>query len=76
MTIWFAILGPAGMSADVVNRVFDDVRVVMSVLEMQEALEALGMEPMIRTPEELGKIIRSESQKWGDTVRTSGAKAE
>ena len=76
VTIWFAILGPAGMSADVVNRVFDDVRVVMSVREMQEALEALGMEPMIRTPEELGKIIRSESQKWGDTVRTSGAKAE
>lgn len=76
VTIWFAILGPAGMSADVVNRVFDDLRVVMSVREMQEALEALGMEPMIRTPEELAGIIRSESQKWGDTVRSSGAKAE
>ena len=76
VTIWFAILGPAGVSADVVNRIFDDLRAVMSLREMQEALEALGMEPMIRTPEELARIIRSESQKWGDIVRSSGAKPE
>jgi tripartite-type tricarboxylate transporter receptor subunit TctC len=76
VTIWYAILGPAGMPGDLVNRISGDLRAVMSPPKMKESLEALGNEPMIQTPEELARFIRSEWQKWADVVRMSGAKPE
>jgi tripartite-type tricarboxylate transporter receptor subunit TctC len=76
VTIWYAILGPARMPADIVQRLYRDLRAVMATPKMKESLEALGTDPWILGPEELGKVIRDESAKWGETVKRSGAKAE
>jgi tripartite-type tricarboxylate transporter receptor subunit TctC len=76
VTIWYAILGPAGMPADVVQRLHKDLRAVMGTSKMKESLEALGTDPWVLAPEELARVMREESAKWGDTVRRSGAKAE
>ena len=76
VTIWYAILGPARMPADIVQRLYKDLQAVMAAPKMKESLEALGTDPWILGPDELGKVIREESAKWGETVKRSGAKAE
>jgi tripartite-type tricarboxylate transporter receptor subunit TctC len=76
MSLWYAILGPAGMPADRVAKLSDDLRVVMSQQKMKPALEALGNEPMFLAPKELDNFIKSESQRWGEIVRKSGAKPQ
>jgi tripartite-type tricarboxylate transporter receptor subunit TctC len=76
VTIWYAILGPANLPADIVQRLNRDLRTVMGMPKMKESLEALGTDPWMLGPDELARIIREESAKWGETVKRSGAKAE
>jgi len=76
VTIWYAITGPARMPADVVQRLYKGLQAVMATPKMKESLEALGTDPWILGPDELAKVIRDESAKWGETVKRSGAKAE
>lgn len=76
VTIWYAITGPARMPADIVQRLYRDLRTVMAAPKMKESLEALGTDPWVLGPDELAKVIRDESAKWGETVKRSGAKAE
>ena len=76
VTIWYAIVGPAKMPADIVNRLYTDLRTVMATPKMKESLEALGTDPNIQPPAELARIIRAESEKWAAVVKASGAKAE
>jgi tripartite-type tricarboxylate transporter receptor subunit TctC len=76
VTIWYAIVGPAKLPADIVNRLYTDLRTVMATPKMKESLEALGTDPNIQPPAELGRIVRTESEKWGAVVKASGAKVE
>ena len=76
VTIWYAILGPANMPADIVKRLHNDLRKVMATQEIKDSLAALGTDPWVLGPDELGRVIREESAKWGETVKRSGAKAE
>ena len=76
VTIWYAITGPARMPADIVQRLYKGLQAVMATQKMKESLEALGTDPWILGPDELAKVIREESAKWGETVKRSGAKAE
>jgi tripartite-type tricarboxylate transporter receptor subunit TctC len=39
-----------------------------------ERIHLLGAEPMPGTPEEFGRFIRSEYEKWGKVIAESGAK--
>lgn len=76
VTIWYAITGPARMPADIVQVLYKGLQAVMAAPKMKESLEALGTDPWVLGPDELGKVIRDESAKWGETVKRSGAKAE
>jgi len=76
VTIWYAIVGPAKMPEDIVNRLYNDLRTVMATESMKEGLAKLGTDPNIQPPAELARIIRAESEKWGTVVKASGAKAE
>ena len=76
VTIWYAITGPARMPADIVQRLYRDLLTVMASPKMKDSLAALGTDPWVLGPDELAKVIREESAKWGETVKRSGAKAE
>jgi tripartite-type tricarboxylate transporter receptor subunit TctC len=76
VTIWYAVFGPAKMPADIVQQLYGNLRNVMAVPKMKEALEALGTDPNIQPPVELAKIIRAESEKWATVVKVSGAQAD
>lgn len=76
VTIWYAILGPARMPADAVQVLYRGLQAVMGTPKMKEGLAALGTDPWILGPDELARVIREESAKWGETVKRSGAKVE
>ncbi len=76
VTIWYALLGPARMPSAVVDLLFRRVSVVMAQDKVKDALAKLGNDPMLQPPEELARLIRDESAKWGEIVRLSGATAE
>jgi tripartite-type tricarboxylate transporter receptor subunit TctC len=60
---WQAVIGPAGMPNDVVERLNRDIVRVMSTPEMQERFLAMGTEAATSTPAELQRFIADEVAK-------------
>jgi tripartite-type tricarboxylate transporter receptor subunit TctC len=75
-TTWFALFAPAGTPKAVVDRLYAEVQRVYQLPEVQERLKTLGLDPILSSPEELGRYQAVEIVKWAKVVKESGAKAE
>lgn len=75
-TIWLALAGPAGMPKDVVARLHDEVVKAMSKPEAKAALEAVGVDVSLSTPEELRKVMVDDAQLWGKVIKGAHITAE
>jgi len=73
VTIWYGLLGPAGIPAEVIEKISGAVRVVLGRPEMQERLQKIGADAMIMSPKEFSDFIARENTKWADIVKKSGA---
>ncbi len=63
-TGWMAIVGPAGLPADVVGKVNKAANDYLATKEGAEAMDKLGMVPVGGTPEQLKTFMASELVKW------------
>jgi tripartite-type tricarboxylate transporter receptor subunit TctC len=74
--IWFGLLGPAGMPADVVAKLNDAVGKALLQPDLQERFRGFGVIAKGSTPKQLGELIADEVPRWAQVVRDAGIKAE
>ncbi|WP_237215429.1 Bug family tripartite tricarboxylate transporter substrate binding protein [Falsiroseomonas oryziterrae] len=72
-TSWFALSGPAGMAAPVVERIHREVMAVISTPESRARFAELGGSPGDMTPDAFARFVAEELDRWGPVVRASGA---
>ena len=75
-TAWFGIGMPKGTPREIVDKLNAEVNRALADPKMRERLAELGGSAMPGTPEEFGKVIAAETEKWAKVVIMSGAKAE
>ncbi len=75
-TAWFGVGMPKGTPRDIINRINAAINKVMSEPKVRERLAELGGVPITGTPDDFGKIIQAETDKWAKVVRFAGATAE
>ena len=75
-TGWYGLLGPRGMSAPVVAKLYQTLKRVFADREFSERFATLGVVPLAGSPAEFGAFINAELAKWGKVVRESGARIE
>jgi len=75
-TAWFGIGMPKNTPKDIIAKVNAEVNRALSDPKMVARLAELGGTPMKTTPEEFGKVIQAETDKWAPVVKASGAKVE
>ncbi len=73
---WYALLGPGGMPAPLVERIQRDTAAVLNAPEMKEGLLAQGCIANGGRPEELTALIKREHALWSDVVKKGGVKVE
>lgn len=73
---WLAIVGPAGIPADVVARLNQEIRAALNSPEVRERLAGIGQEVVASTPEQYAAMLPGEVQKWGEAVKRSGARVD
>ena len=74
--LWYGIVAPSQTPPDIVTQLGREIVAILALPEIRERLVALGSEPSDFGPEKFAAFIRAESDKWGEVVKTSGAKAE
>src|SRR5260221_9536158 len=67
---WYALLGPAGISRGIVERIQRDTAAIVNASETRESLLAQGSIAGGGTPEELDALIRREYALWSRVVKT------
>jgi tripartite-type tricarboxylate transporter receptor subunit TctC len=73
-TIWFSLSGPAGMPADIVERLNAEVRKALDAPDTRERLRPEGVEPGRLSAAEFSSFVASEVKRWAPIVKASGAK--
>lgn len=73
---WFALLGPANIPKSVLARINSETNKVMGSADVKERLFQLGLDVNPGPPDQLDKLIATESKKWERVVRESGARAD
>ncbi|THC46602.1 tripartite tricarboxylate transporter substrate binding protein [Massilia sp. Mn16-1_5] len=75
-TSWFGILAPAATPAPVIAKLNASILKALADPEVKKKLAEQGAEPHGEKPEQFAEFIRSETAKWGQTVKVSGATAD
>src|SRR5262245_1231559 len=73
---WAGIWAPAGTPAPIVQQLNEAINDSLRSTEVKAALEKLGLEPVIQTPDEFGKFVLNEIPRWAEIVRVSGVKGD
>ncbi len=69
--LWTAIVLPAGVASDIVNRLNETVLAVVNSPDVQQSLRIQGVEPEPGTPEQVAGRIRDDIAKWRDVVEAA-----
>jgi len=73
---FFGMAAPRGTPRDIIEKLNDAVNTALADPAMQAKLAELGGTNIPGTPEDFGKIIADETEKWSKVVKATGATAE
>ena len=75
-SVWYGVVAPAKTPKEVVTKLNAEIGKILRERNQRDKIAAADFEVTTTTPEEFGKFIRSETEKWGKVVKASGARAE
>jgi tripartite-type tricarboxylate transporter receptor subunit TctC len=75
-SVYNALLGPAGLPRDIVNKLQAEVAKAGRSADVQERFAQLGITMTASTPEELADFIKIETAKWAKIIREAGIKTQ
>jgi tripartite-type tricarboxylate transporter receptor subunit TctC len=75
-TGWFALYGPAGLPAQVQERLVVALAAAVNSPELRNRITGLGLEMTPSTPDGLLALTRSEKEKWQKVIADANVKVE
>lgn len=69
-TQWLALLAPAGTPREVVARLNGALRKTLGSTELREKFAQQSFDPFVSSPEEAGRFIASEVQRFGRLIKS------
>jgi tripartite-type tricarboxylate transporter receptor subunit TctC len=73
---WWAMQAPARVPAPIIARMHQALAGVLADPDVRAKLEEQGADVVSSTPEECGRFIRAEIEKWGKVIRDNNIRAD
>ena len=73
---WGGVIGPAGMSLDLVIRLNREIRTALAAPALVERYRSLDTEIDGGSPEEFLQLVARETPKWAEVIRRANAKID
>jgi tripartite-type tricarboxylate transporter receptor subunit TctC len=72
MPLWYGMFAPAATPREIVTRLSRELVKALESRDLRERLLALGVEPWPGSAEQLGELLRTEIERYGQVVRAAG----
>lgn len=76
VNVWYGILAPKGTPQPIVARLNTEILKALNDPAFQAQLAKLGATPMGSSPAEFSRFLASETAKWAQVVKSSGAQLD
>jgi tripartite-type tricarboxylate transporter receptor subunit TctC len=73
---WNAMLGPAGLPADIVGKLNAEVTAILALPEVRDMLDKQGLDPVGGPPSRLADLLKKEQLRWRRVVDAAGIKPD
>jgi tripartite-type tricarboxylate transporter receptor subunit TctC len=70
------ISAPNGTPREIVDKLNKEINAVLADPKLKARLAELGAEVLTGTPEDYGRYLKGEIERWAKVIEFSGAKAE
>jgi tripartite-type tricarboxylate transporter receptor subunit TctC len=70
-TIWIGVMAPAGTPKPVVETLNREINKILSRPEIKESWRRQGTNTMVMTPEEFGRYIETEIERWAKLIKAN-----
>lgn len=74
--IWSGFVAPAGTPPEAIARLNREFTAALRAPEVQAKLREIDLTPMPGTPDEFGRMIRADHDRWADVVKASGFRVD
>ncbi|MDB5866987.1 MAG: hypothetical protein JWO70_4793 [Betaproteobacteria bacterium] len=75
-TAWIGALGPAGMPKPIVDRLNADIQRILRMPDVAEKLKSQTLDPMLMSPEQFARRLKSDYDKYEKVIKLTGAKID
>ena len=73
---WYGMFAPAGVKADVVERLNAELAKALNAPDTKAKLANVGLDVATSSPAEFAKFVRAEHDKWAKVIKDAGIRAE
>jgi len=74
--LWHGIVAPRNTPKDIIDTLNKETNAVLAEPKMKTRFDELGGSAIGGTPDDFGKLIAGEIEKWGEVIRTANIKPE
>jgi tripartite-type tricarboxylate transporter receptor subunit TctC len=72
----YGVFAPAGTPKAIVHRLNEEIARVLNAPELRDRLNAIGMEPVAGTPDQLLATIKAEMTKTAKVIKDAGIRSD
>ena len=76
VSIWYGVMAPAGTPKPVLDRLNNELAVIVQLPEVKEQMARQGYENAVGPASKMNAQIRADLEKWGRVVKQAGIKPE
>jgi tripartite-type tricarboxylate transporter receptor subunit TctC len=73
---WFTMFGPAGMPPEVVQKLTEAMKTVVTSKEFKDQINQQGSYASYQPPDQVARILQHDLAHWSEVVQKAGVKAD
>lgn len=73
---WYGMLVTGGTPKPRLAKLHKETTAILNSASLKEQFGTQGLETVPTSPEEFGKMLRTDIEKWAKVIKASGAKPE